>query len=62
METIASHFSLPRRKKRNGANAVIPGSEGVTYMEVVPQFYLEYMKKHQVTAYKIVLVKLELGP
>ena len=43
------HFLFPRGKKRNSANAVIPGSDGETFLAVVPQYYLEHMKKHQVT-------------
>ena len=36
-------------RKVNSPHAVIPGSGGVTYMELVPDLYLEEMKKEQVT-------------
>ena len=36
-------------RKVNSPHAVIPGSGGVTYMELVPELYLEEMKKDQVT-------------
>ena len=42
---------LPRLAggKQNSPNAVIPGTDGTTYVDVVPHFFLEYMKRKQVT-------------